>query len=69
MPRWMVKIIVKDHIHIGMATALPSGNLIVSSEGCRYKDLVQLAQTTNALAEKAQEEAHGRRGRKQHLYH
>lgn len=50
------KIIVKDHIHIGMATALPSGNLIVPVvRDADIKDLVQLAQTTNALAEKARE--------------
>ncbi len=48
------KIIVHKDIHIGMATALPSGNLIVpvvrDSAG---KTLSQLAENVNALADNA----------------
>lgn len=48
------KIIVHKDIHIGMATALPSGNLIVpvvrNAEG---KSLSQLAEKVNALADNA----------------
>jgi len=49
-------IIVKEEINIGMATALPSGNLIVPVvRNADKKDLQQLAATTNALAAKARE--------------
>lgn len=47
-------IIVKEHIHIGMATALPSGNLIVPVvRDADKKDLPTLAKEINELAEKA----------------
>jgi len=47
-------IIVKEHINIGMATALPSGNLIVPVvRDADKKDLPTLAKEINALAEKA----------------
>ncbi|MEM7187925.1 MAG: dihydrolipoamide acetyltransferase family protein, partial [Bacteroidota bacterium] len=47
-------IIVKDHINIGMATALPTGNLIVPVvKDADKKDLKALAETTNELAAKA----------------
>jgi len=47
-------IIVKDEINIGMATALPSGNLIVPVvKNADKKNLVQLAATTNELVAKA----------------
>lgn len=47
-------IIVKEHIHIGMATALPSGNLIVPVvKDADKKDLPTLAKEINELAEKA----------------
>ena len=49
-------IIVKDQINIGMATALPSGNLIVPVvKDADKKDLKELAETTNALVLKARE--------------
>ena len=49
-------IIVKDDINIGMATALPSGNLIVPVvKNADNKDLEVLATDVNALAEKARE--------------
>ena len=49
-------IIVKDDINIGMATALPSGNLIVPVvRNADKKSLVELAITTNDLATKARE--------------
>ncbi|MAY22766.1 MAG: 2-oxoglutarate dehydrogenase [Flavobacteriaceae bacterium] len=49
-------IIVKDDIHIGMATALPSGNLIVPVvKNADKKSLVELAATTNELALKARD--------------
>ncbi|MEZ4778890.1 MAG: dihydrolipoamide acetyltransferase family protein [Flavobacteriaceae bacterium] len=49
-------IIVKEDIHIGMATALPSGNLIVPVvRNTDKKSLVELAATTNELASKARE--------------
>lgn len=49
-------IIVKDDINIGMATALPSGNLIVPVvKNADTKDLISLATDVNALAEKARE--------------
>ena len=49
-------IIVKDDINIGMAAALPSGNLIVPVvKNADNKDLVVLATDVNALAEKARE--------------
>jgi len=47
-------IIVKEHINIGMATALPSGNLIVPVvKDADKKDLPSLAKEINELAEKA----------------
>ena len=50
------KIIVKQDINIGMATALPSGNLIVPVVRHAYeKDLKTLAANVNALANKARE--------------
>lgn len=50
------KIIVKDHINIGMATALPSGNLIVPVvKDADKKNLNELAATANALAAKARD--------------
>ena len=49
-------IIVKDDINIGMATALPSGNLIVPVvHQADKKNLLELASTTNALAIKSRE--------------
>ena len=49
-------IIVKDDIHIGMATALPSGNLIVPVvRHSDQKDLEALAKNVNALARKARD--------------
>ena len=47
-------IIVKEAINIGMATALPSGNLIVPVvKNADQKDLQTVAAEVNALAEKA----------------
>ncbi|MEZ4874680.1 MAG: dihydrolipoamide acetyltransferase family protein [Flavobacteriaceae bacterium] len=47
-------IIVKEEINIGMATALPSGNLIVPVvQHANKKSLIELAATTNDLAGKA----------------
>jgi 2-oxoglutarate dehydrogenase E2 component (dihydrolipoamide succinyltransferase) len=49
-------IIVKEDINIGMATALPSGNLIVPVvRNADKKDLKDLAAATNALAVKSRE--------------
>lgn len=49
-------IIVKGNINIGMATALPSGNLIVPVvKNADKKDLKQLAKNVNELAGKARE--------------
>ncbi len=49
-------IIVKDDINIGMATALPSGNLIVPVvKNADQKDLLGLAKDVNALSVKARE--------------
>ncbi|WP_417881514.1 dihydrolipoamide acetyltransferase family protein [Xanthomarina gelatinilytica] len=49
-------IIVKEDINIGMATALPSGNLIVPVvKNADTKNLKELAETVNNLAEKARE--------------
>ncbi|MBC2846464.1 2-oxo acid dehydrogenase subunit E2 [Winogradskyella flava] len=49
-------IIVKEDINIGMATALPSGNLIVPVvKNADTKDLKQLAKNVNELANKARE--------------
>jgi 2-oxoglutarate dehydrogenase E2 component (dihydrolipoamide succinyltransferase) len=49
-------IIVKEDIHIGMATALPSGNLIVPVvRHSDQKDLEALAKNVNALASKARD--------------
>jgi 2-oxoglutarate dehydrogenase E2 component (dihydrolipoamide succinyltransferase) len=48
------KIIVKKDFNIGMATALPSGNLIVPViRGADMLNLVGLAKTVNSLAESA----------------
>ncbi|WP_430467481.1 dihydrolipoamide acetyltransferase family protein [Winogradskyella ouciana] len=50
------KIIVKEDINIGMATALPSGNLIVPVvKNADTKDLKTLAENVNELASKARE--------------
>ena len=50
------QIIVKEHINIGMATALPSGNLIVPVVRDADKmDLRELADKTNELATKARD--------------
>lgn len=50
------KIIVKDAINIGMATALPSGNLIVPIvKNADKKTLLELAKEINSLSEKARE--------------
>lgn len=47
-------IIVKEEVNIGMATALPTGNLIVPVvRNANKKNLLELATNTNALAEKA----------------
>lgn len=49
-------IIVKEDINIGMATALPSGNLIVPVvRNADTKDLKQIAANVNELAGKARE--------------
>jgi 2-oxoglutarate dehydrogenase E2 component (dihydrolipoamide succinyltransferase) len=49
-------IIVKENINIGMATALPSGNLIVPVvKNADQKDLKELAENVNELANKARE--------------
>ncbi|WP_298897445.1 dihydrolipoamide acetyltransferase family protein [uncultured Psychroserpens sp.] len=49
-------IIVKEDINIGMATALPSGNLIVPVvKNADTKDLKALAENVNELANKARE--------------
>ncbi|TYA54614.1 2-oxo acid dehydrogenase subunit E2 [Formosa maritima] len=49
-------IIVKEDIHIGMATALPSGNLIVPVvKNADTKNLKELAENVNMLSEKARE--------------
>ncbi|MCA0133272.1 2-oxo acid dehydrogenase subunit E2 [Winogradskyella sp. D23] len=49
-------IIVKEAINIGMATALPSGNLIVPVvKNADTKNLLELAKDVNALANKARE--------------
>ncbi|WP_422108093.1 dihydrolipoamide acetyltransferase family protein [Winogradskyella sp.] len=49
-------IIVKEEVNIGMATALPSGNLIVPVvKNADQKDLVALAADVNALSAKARE--------------
>jgi 2-oxoglutarate dehydrogenase E2 component (dihydrolipoamide succinyltransferase) len=48
------KIVVHSDIHIGMATALPNGNLIVPVvKDAAGKPWSQLASQVNALAEKA----------------
>jgi 2-oxoglutarate dehydrogenase E2 component (dihydrolipoamide succinyltransferase) len=47
-------IIVKEEINIGMATALPSGNLIVPVvKNADKKDLKELAESTNELVGKS----------------
>ncbi len=49
-------IIVKEAINIGMATALPSGNLIVPVvKNADTKDLQTIAENVNALANKARD--------------
>jgi len=49
-------IIVKENINIGMATALPSGNLIVPVvKNADSKTLVELATDVNELTEKARQ--------------
>ena len=49
-------IIVKEHINIGMATALPSGNLIVPVvKNADNKNLKELAANVNNLSKKARE--------------
>ena len=49
-------IIVKEEVNIGMATALPSGNLIVPVvRNADKKSLKELAAATNALAVKARD--------------
>ena len=49
-------IIVKDEINIGMATALPSGNLIVPVvKNADQKKLSELAYTINKLTQKARD--------------
>ncbi len=49
-------LIVKDEINIGMATALPSGNLIVPVvKNADKKNLKELAETTNDLVAKARD--------------
>jgi len=49
-------IIVKENINIGMATALPSGNLIVPVvKNADQKDLKQLSTEINSLVSKARE--------------
>jgi len=48
------KIIVHNDINIGMATALPSGNLIVSVvKKANEKDIISIAKEVNQLAESA----------------
>jgi len=50
------EIIVKDNIHIGIATALPSGNLIVPVvRNSDQKDLKTLAKDVNGLVAKARD--------------
>ena len=50
------KIIVKDNINVGMATALPSGNLIVPVvRDADKKNLKELASAINSLSLKARE--------------
>lgn len=50
------KIIIKDAINVGMATALPSGNLIVPVvKNANTKDLLSLAKDVNSLSNKARE--------------
>ena len=51
-------IIVKEMVNIGMATALPSGNLIVPVvKNADQKDLKQLASEVNVLVSKARDNA------------
>jgi 2-oxoglutarate dehydrogenase E2 component (dihydrolipoamide succinyltransferase) len=50
------EIIVKEHVNIGMATALESGNLIVPViKNAHEKDVEQLAKEVNVLTQKARE--------------
>ncbi len=52
------KIQYKKHINIGMATALPNGNLIVPVvKKCEEKSLVALAKSVNDLANRARTNA------------
>ena len=51
-------IIQKEHINVGMATALPSGNLIVPViRDANKQSLVELAKQVNSLSEKARTDA------------
>ncbi len=48
------KILIKKDIHIGMATALPSGNLIVPViHNADFLNLIGLTKSVNSLAQKA----------------
>ena len=48
------QIIIKEHVNIGMATALESGNLIVPViKNAHQKDIVDLAKAVNVLTQKA----------------
>ena len=50
------EIIVKEHVNIGMATALESGNLIVPViKNAHEKDIEELAKEVNILTQKARE--------------
>ena len=50
----VIHILVKNDINIGMATALPNGNLIVPVvKNADTKNLKQLTENVNNLAEKA----------------
>ena len=50
------RIIIKKNIHVGIATALPSGNLIVPViKNADQKNLIGLAKSLNDLASRARE--------------
>jgi len=50
------KILIKKNIHVGIATALPSGNLIVPViKNADQKNLIGLAKSLNDLATRARE--------------
>jgi 2-oxoglutarate dehydrogenase E2 component (dihydrolipoamide succinyltransferase) len=50
------KIIIKENINIGMATALPSGNLIVPVvKNADHKSLLEIATDVNRMANLARE--------------